>query len=52
MHVVKFEVMGPHLTPFNPNETWQRHCGMTSLYISYNGLLAQELVSGQQTSKH
>ena len=28
------------------------HCGMTRLHRSNNGLLAQELVSGQQTSKY
>ena len=47
-----FQVMGPHLNLFNPNETWHRVFGMTSLHSSNNGLVAQELVSGQQTSKH
>ena len=31
---------------------WHIHCGMTRLNRSNNGLLAQELVSGQQTSKY
>ena len=39
-------------TSFNPNETWHIYCGMTSLHRSNNGLLAKELVSGQQTSKY
>ena len=47
-----FEVMGPNLNLFNPNETLHRHCGMSSLHHKYNGLLAQEVVSGQQTKKH
>ena len=34
------------------NDTWHIHCGMTRLHRSNNGLLAQELVSGQQTSKY
>ena len=42
----------PILTSFNLNETWHIHCGMTRLHRSNNGLLAQELVSGQQTSKY
>ena len=41
-----------YLTSFNLNETWHIHCGMTRLHRSYNGLLAQELVSGQQTLKY
>ena len=44
-----FEVMGSHLNSSNPNETWHKYCAMTSLHRSNNGLLAQELVSGQQT---
>ena len=51
-HLVMFEVMGPIWTSFNPNETWHTHCGMTSLHRSDNGVLAQELVSGQQTSNY
>ena len=47
-----FKVIGPHLTPFNPYENWHRHKGMTSVHRSNNGLLAQELVSGQETSKY
>ena len=47
-----FEVMGPHLNLFNPNQTWHIHCGMTSLLRRNNGLLEQELVSGQNTSKY
>ena len=39
-------------TSFNLNKTWHMHCGMTRLHRSNNGLLAQELVSGQQTSKY
>ena len=39
-------------TSFNLNETWNIHCGMTRLHRSNNGLLAQELVLGQQTSKY
>ena len=44
--------MDPIGTSFNPNETWHIHCGMTRLHRCNNGLLAQELVSGQQTSKY
>ena len=44
--------MDPIGTSFNPKETWHIHCGMTMLHRRYNGLLAQELVSGQQTSKY
>ena len=43
---------GPILTSFNLNETWHIHYGMTRLHRSNNGLLAQELVSGQETSKY
>ena len=42
----------PSGTSFNLNETWHIHCGMTRLHRSNNGLLAQELVAGQQTSKY
>ena len=42
----------PICTSFNPNETWQIHSGMIRLHRSHNGLLAKELVSGQQTSKY
>ena len=42
----------PICTSLNLNETWHIHCGMTRLHRSNNGLLAQELVSGQQTSKY
>ena len=42
----------PILTSFNLNETLHIHCGMTRLHRSNNGLLAQELASGQQTSKY
>ena len=42
----------PISTSFNRNETWHIHFGMTRLHRSNNGLLAQELVSGQQTSKN
>ena len=52
MHLVIFKVMGLHLNHFNLNETWHIHCGMTMLHRSNNGLLAQEVVSGQQTSKY
>ena len=47
-----FEVMSPNLNNFNSNETWHRHLGMSYLHRSNNSLLAQELVLGQQTSKH
>ena len=36
--------------PLNPNKTWHIHCFMTRLHRGNNDLLAQELVSGQQTS--
>ena len=42
----------PILTSFNLNETWHIQCGMTRLHRSNNGLLAQELVSEQQTSEY
>ena len=51
-HFVISKVMGPHLNLFQSNETWHIHCGMSRLHRSNNGLLAQELVSGQQTSKY
>ena len=41
-----------NLLSSSPNETWHIYCGMTRLHRSNNGLLAQELVSGQQTSKY
>ena len=34
------------------NETWHRHLGLHALHRSYNSLLVQKLVSGQQSSKH
>ena len=39
-------------TSFNLDETWHIHCCMTRLHRSNKGLLAQELVSGQQISKY
>ena len=42
----------PICTSFDLNETWHIQCGMTRLHRSHNGLLAQALVSGQQTSKY
>ena len=50
--LLSLESRAPILTFFNPNETWHRHLHMITLYRSHNGWLAQELVFGQQTSKH
>ena len=48
-HIAKFGDIGPS---FNPNKTWNRHKRLATLHRSFNDLVAQELVSGQQTSKH
>ena len=42
----------PIWNSFNPNETWNRNWRMTSLHGSFDGLLAQKLVFGQQTAIH
>ena len=51
-HYVMYEVMGPHLNLFQSYWNLAQTKSMSYLHRSNNGLLGEELVSGQQTSQY